>query len=836
MARKAALTKTRNYAGSESGVVKDSMDMYNFPSNENIDEQDSTVVEARSRKRRRLTPKDDLSIASKIQDDDKQKNRARGKFRGVSKTTLCGAVEAIQDPEITAALGRNSLGVSDCEGSLTNESGALIPTNASSPSKILLSKPHQPHSSLAKQKPTAHLQKKHELPVRRPRRKGLEDEASLARPSRLPATPPRLDPPTKSPALGRDNTRRSQGFERSLPSTPSCLPKNAGMRTTPKQQQLWQRVLADNLGRTRLKHDEIGSHDTSREDHAQAEMIEISAKSHNQNTTTRSGKRSLKLTDCLMSSAQEDSSSEDDYGEDLGSSGAERSRSIRSDVSNNDEMLTTQTSPSIRYQSKRHQTQDHTLAPTSKSVPITYIRERTHLGEVDRPDTLMLDVPLVNRAGILGNDQWRDASETQYKSLSSNNANDDDGEVEDPQGSQMKSIHELREAGGNSRVAGELDAILDDLEDSIGSSIAIRRSSLLSLASKLLDASTCRMFVNHNLEPRFLAQLNFSYDIFERSLLAASILQIVFNTTSSEFLSQVNHTKTVNLLIGLLDQTHDLSSQGGGGVKLRESKMSRLAQTELITFYKSFLRLPLWRSSKPPIFSGQIVAVQCLNLLVLRIKEAACQSATLSFDALSHIAETSLPLQGPLQPQSPSSRFCLAPAVSILESSTSRDEALFADDAWTNSALERITGVFTLLSEDASLEDSSLSILTLRLYLNLTNTSPKMCEIFSRYDVVRSVCQNMFLQFDLLSGPENLRQDLHVLEKLVLSLGYMINLAESSDNMRLMMMDLEIEQQKPLETLLQLFLKRKTAAEVRGFPTARSHGSLIFLGVFGSGG
>ena len=208
-------------------------------------------------------------------------------------------------------------------------------------------------------------------------------------------------------------------------------------------------------------------------------------------------------------------------------------------------------------------------------------------------------------------------------------------------------------------------------------------------------------------------------------------------------------------------------------------------------------------------------------------EKSAWQSAILSFDALSRIAETSLPLETE-HAQTPYSRICVELAVSILESSTKGDIAADTDAEWTGSALERISGLFSLLSENSGLENGGQQNLCLRLYLNLTNANPELCHLFSKHHIINDVCRTMFVQFDQLSVPQDQRQDLHVLDKLVLSLGYLINLAEFSDQMRLMMMSLKTKGEKVLDTFLQLFLKRNEAAEVRVSPVLRLEGYADF--------
>lgn len=114
-------------------------------------------------------------------------------------------------------------------------------------------------------------------------------------------------------------------------------------------------------------------------------------------------------------------------------------------------------------------------------------------------------MPLVPESGFQRKRQLGASALTQLKGDSEKNMVNASDDVLDPQEGAMRSIHELREPGGNTRIVGELEAILDDLDEGIGSSISARRSSLMSLNSKLLEASRFRMLVDQGLEPRLLS-------------------------------------------------------------------------------------------------------------------------------------------------------------------------------------------------------------------------------------------------------------------------------------------------------------------------------------------
>ena len=618
-------------------------------------------------------------------------------------------------------------------------------------------------------------------------------------------------------ASSREKSKASQE-EQISPSTPPRHHRSMGIATTPKQMELWRKLLFNDPPYASPKDLDLPGlsiKDQPGPEYAQAmhSPIEPVAGAIDR----KPAKRSAKLIDFLTTSDGDRSTSDQDYTEEGESSGADQSKSVHSNCSISDEILTMQTSPSASSHDKRPHLHVG-LAPgppnvsLSQGIPkVTYIRERTHLGDNDYENAGILDVPLVAEKETPKNRSWAAPSSKHRQLDTTKDIYHELGALEDSQAGPMRSIHELRESGGNTRLVGELEAILDDLDGCIGSSTSARRTLLMSLASKLIDASTCRMFTDQGLEPRLLAQLDFGDDIIERSLLAASILQILFNTTSAAFYSPINRVKTMNLLVGLLGHTKGLPQLA----RLREINMSRLTLSELDVYCSSFVRSLAWRTLKPPVLTGQIVALYCLDLLVRQAREGGCMTEILSADAINHIAETTLPSPGISHTQTSCSRICSELAISILENCSISGTAGDRDPEWTDQTLERISETIQFLGKSFSHDHSALQTMTLRLYLNLTNVSPRLCERFSKPNRVDAIFNIMLLQFNQLSKPEGQRQNLQLLDQLVLSLGCLINLAESSDAMRRLVMVLKMEKDSFLEILLRLFVQnRRKAAEV----------------------
>ena len=607
------------------------------------------------------------------------------------------------------------------------------------------------------------------------------------------------------------------------PTTPPRPPRSVGRATTPRQRELWDRLLVDNpQAKSPLGLDLVGfeiGETVSNDSSGHSKSRQISRRSHQQSAAFKA--RPNKIVDTLHQSDQDRDHISDDCDELLGSSSSDnKSEYMQSEVSAADGAITMQTSSSADSQGLVSQFQDRSCN-ASQTIPslyggglkVTYGRQRSYLTDNDLEEAAIAGLsvaPEPKNRRRYGQRQLGDRAPIlqSVKSLEK-----EFGDLTDSQGGTMRSIHELREAGGNVRLLSELEAILDDIGDYQPGSTSKRRSKLIDLNNKLDEPATCRLFVDQGLESRLMADVDQGNDLITNSLVVAALLQLMAFSSSTSLLTLVSDVRVVRFLIGLLGSDQDILSHA----RRRGNNMSMAVQSDLKALCSALLRSTAWRAGKPSMLSCHVLSLQCLDYLVRQTREAGSLFEVLSAHAIRRIVATSVPRFSPLPPEpAEMSINCLELAVSILESCTISDAAECQASLWAGETLERLVGLLPLLSLWGGEECGTSRTLTLRLYLNLTNNSPDLCEDFSTPEVISGMFGIVILNFEQLADKTLETDKTLLLDDLILSLGSLINLAELSQIARQSMMDLRYRSQSYLDSLLELFMKRsKNAAEVR---------------------
>ena len=609
------------------------------------------------------------------------------------------------------------------------------------------------------------------------------------------------------------------------PTTPPRSISAAGRATTPRQRELWARLLVDNPQiRSPSSLDVIGfeigekmPNDSCRH----AKSRQISKGSHQQSAAFKA--RPIKIVDTLHQLDQDRDHFSDDSDELLGNSSSDnKSEYMYSEVSAADGAITVQTSPSADSQDPVSQFQDRSCN-ASQTMPslyggglkVTYARQRSYLTDNDLEEAAIVGLPIPpepkNRRGY-GQRRLGDRAPIlqPMKSL-----DEEFGDLADSQGGAMRSIHELREAGGNVRLVSELEVILDDIGDYQPGSTSNRRSKLIDLNNKLEEPANCRLLVDQGLESRLMADVDLGNDLITNGLVVAALLQLMAFSSSTLLLTNVSDLRFVRFLIGLLGSDQDILSHA----RHRETNMSKATQSDLKVLCSALLKSTAWRTGKPSVLSCHVLSLQCLEYLVRQTREAGSLSEVLSAHAIRRIVATSVPPFSTLPPQpAEKSINCLELALSILESCTISNAAECQASLWAGETLERVVGLLPLLSLWRGEECGPSRTLTLRLYLNLTNKSPALCEDFSTPEVISGMFGIVILNFEHLADNTLETDKTILLDDLILSLGSLINLADLSQIARQLMMDLHYRSQSYLDIILELFMNRsKNAAEVRTF-------------------
>ena len=624
------------------------------------------------------------------------------------------------------------------------------------------------------------------------------------------------------------------------PTTPPRPTSAAGRATTPRQRELWNRLLIDNAQVRSPSSLDLPSliltEKRPESPHGPAEGREGSWGSY-QHSAMVNG-RPRKIVDTLHQSEQDPDLFSDEHYDMRGSrSGDNKSESLLSEVSAADGAVTVQTPPSADSQAMISQFQDRSFSP-SKAIPslyggglkVTYSRQRSYLTDNDFGEAAIIGLPVPPEPHNRRGSGKRGLGDRIPKLQSMQSHDEEFGDLVESQGGTMRSIHELREAGGNVRMVSELEAILEDIGDHQPGSTSIRRSRLMDLVTKLEEPGNCRLFVDQGLESRLIADVGLGNDLITNSLLATALLQLLTCASSTLLLTQVGNVRVVQFLIDLLGSDQDILSHA----RLRGNNVPRAAQADLNNLCSALLKSTVWRAGKPSVLSCHVLSLQCLEYLVRQAREAGSLSEVLSAHAIERVVATSVP-PFPTAPPQPGevSVVCLELAISILESCTISTAAECQASLWAGETLERVIGLLPLLALWKGEECGTSRTLTLRLYLNLTNNSPGLCKDFSTPEIISVIFGIVISHFKQLADSTLEIDKGPLLDDLILSLGSLINLADLSEIARQSVMELGNGSQSYLDILLQLFMnKSKSAAEVRILSATGRLVALIRTGFF----
>ena len=443
---------------------------------------------------------------------------------------------------------------------------------------------------------------------------------------------------------------------------------------------------------------------------------------------------------------------------------------------------------------------------------VTYARQRSYITDDGLGEVAMFGESITHATTTEASNARRRVTAT-VAELEPKKTHDEIDDFGYSQVGTMRSIHELRKAGGTVRLVSEIETMLDDIDEKSSVSVTLKRTTLQELVVKLQEASFCRLFVGQGLELRLLANVGLSNDVIINTLYAVAIWYLLIAPTSIQILPQVSAENVVNHLIRLLDNDQDLAQL----LRDRKMNMSKLIQDNFRDLFGSLLRSANWRAGNPQTLTPRVLCLQCLEYLVRQTREAGSEAEVLPPRAMRRIVRLLKPKapslkQQPIIPLTTDLRL----AVSVLESCTLSNGSSVSDLLWTGETLDTVMDLLPLLVPTTDQQSGSMQTLVLRLYLNLTNNSPELCKAFSRPNLIGAVFEIVGSHFRYLSDNiTNMEQSL-ILDNLILSLGSLLNLAEWCDDLALMVLDNWYGDVTFLDSLLEIFMaKLEKTGEVR---------------------
>ncbi|KAI1468494.1 wings apart-like protein regulation of heterochromatin-domain-containing protein [Daldinia caldariorum] len=481
-------------------------------------------------------------------------------------------------------------------------------------------------------------------------------------------------------------------------------------------------------------------------------------------------------------------------------------------------------------------TSTRTFTRSSSALKFTYGQGRKVLEEeVDLLESLALpemSVPLKGRRLELG---------TPKKPANTKRVLDDDEDgLSNSPNSKLRDIHELRQAGENSRVADTMQDLVDQIGSPSDKPSSSRRAALLQIAEKIKDKTFMRQCRDHGIEAALLKDLGTETDVISGYLILSSLVTILAKWPSSHTQQLVRLGKPANLLALLLGVTRDIKVIA----RDRKSNLSKRSQTSLIAIQTMLYELPIWGEARPSLISPRSLALKCLHLLITQNINAAKDPSIFSpavmevlFTVLSEAVESAEHWDYPAAAEA----IDLANTLSILDFyAVSFDESHRSNADWTTRYLPIVADVFSASSRnavpDAPAQESGskpLEKAILKLTINLTNNSLEAPEIFVSKGLIPALANSISSNFTRIWA--SLSEDAWVdgiLDSLVLRLGILINFSENSPLVRQVIDDCHHDNQRPVDELIRLFLENyRRTAEADSMETSHLNVAFGYLSV-----
>jgi hypothetical protein len=451
----------------------------------------------------------------------------------------------------------------------------------------------------------------------------------------------------------------------------------------------------------------------------------------------------------------------------------------------------------INVNSRSNHANDPQPQTSSQPGPIrTYARQRSYLSEIVLEDANALeDIPPSHsrfQVPEFGGD-----SQASLGSII-----EDTDLTADAASGGLRSIHELRQAGGNARVLGDIESILDDLEDKSPQSGSRRRSGLIELCMKLIDTNFARQFLDNGMVHRLNLSIKGQIDTITTFLLASAISLLL--CSGSMIITDVRGCCQILLKTSpsMLGEVRDV----GAVARERIFNMSKASRASLVDLQRILTGSRIWSSERPLILTPQVVALRSIDLGVRKLRETGDFKETISNSTIKQLVSILMSKMPLLTTRLSEDNFIIIQlTISILESYSISIGSITEEEL---DVVEELPGLGPLLSVaiDEDGKYSQVQILALRLILNVTNNNPLLCERFASRELISAIFGIVSTKFstvseELLDGKES-----SVLDPVLLALGSLINFTEWSSAARNLMSKLQRGSATFVEELLRLFL------------------------------
>ncbi|GIK00570.1 hypothetical protein Aspvir_004597 [Aspergillus viridinutans] len=450
---------------------------------------------------------------------------------------------------------------------------------------------------------------------------------------------------------------------------------------------------------------------------------------------------------------------------------------------------------------------------------VTYARQRSFLDDTSIVDNRRpSEIPASTTSGFVqGHRKYGP------EILSSHSSHLGDGESSDS--GPVRGIHELRQAGDNSRFRSAIELIFEDIEDAYNTTSG-RCSSFVQLCEKLLDRQFIRRFLEHGFHERLVGCIDRRLDVVSASF-ALCACGLINSCDTLSHISLISHWSNVLVLSPvLLPVGRDLLSLS----QLPTAGLSRSVQMSI----KHILpRLSSTISGDEPAFkiSPQFVALSSIQSCLVSLNKKGGSIEPISATLSDHLVKLLMPerdetINFPVSRE----RFrTLALIFSILESYAIVFNA--ADHYQNYPSLTSLSRLHEILNPSQGNQGRQLRMYYIRAILNLTNNDPKLCNEYATPELVKGLVNIVMSEIRDASDDVSTGED-NSLNTLVLVLGVLINMTEKSESARALFLRLTLDSTPLIQSLLERFYERvNSVSEAHTAPTVRREVAVGYLSI-----
>ncbi|KAJ5136989.1 hypothetical protein N7448_005543 [Penicillium atrosanguineum] len=432
--------------------------------------------------------------------------------------------------------------------------------------------------------------------------------------------------------------------------------------------------------------------------------------------------------------------------------------------------------------------QDSTVpaSPHLRGSKVTYARQRSFLDDLlgqALPTDLEQPDPLISPRG---------SSEhiPRARLIAIDDVNDDDDGT-------VRSIYELRQAGGNVRYRGAVESIFEDIEDPLNS-VSGRSSALSQLCGKLLDSKLARQFLDCGFDKRLVDCLSPALEIVPATLALCAFALASQGRSLPYILATAAWPKLLNISSILLSVQDDISIV----MQAQNSHLSRPAQN-LVQQTASQIKSALFPEDSSIQLSPSFLMLNCLRITVSAFQEKGECPSALPTTLLKQLVDL-------LLSQSPNGHLhleipkCYSLGYLFWKCILHREAP---PQQAHRDILSLLKDMHELLfaKDDSDTTGQQIQMLYIRVILNMTNNDPMLCDSFATSAMVGQLAEIAITNFGDLTE-DSLAQENNPLNTVILALGALINLTEQSEASRTMFLEAARGGKSLLDRLLHLFV------------------------------